>query len=145
MRNAPKQKIIYGRCAKTRVIFKNLTDVNGKRHPDFSKPPFWEQALEATVTGAYERLSMWDLAQQQLNELDTLRTQFGTLIRVNQRLPAEYESALNHFQYLVDQLRKPPLEDLKSGIFASPPLREFYFFVQDSNPHFTVVKSKDSP
>ena len=126
-------------------LIENLTDVNGKRHPDLGKPPFWQQALKATMRDAYERLLMWDLAQQQLNELDTLRTQFGPLISVNQRLPAEYEKALNHFQYLVNQLRKPPLEDLKSGIFASPPLREFYLYVQDVNSHFTLIKSKDSP
>ena len=125
-------------------LIENLLDINGKHHPDLGKPPFWEQALRTVVTGAYERLSMWDLAQQQLNELDTLRIQYGPLLSINQRLPVDYEKALNHFQYLVKQIRKPPLGDLKSGLFASPPLREFYHRVQDVTSNIVLVKSKNS-
>jgi hypothetical protein len=63
-------------------LLEHLPDINGKRHPNLGKPPFWERALHAAVViGPYQQLSGWDLAQQELNELDTLRTRYTSLLR----------------------------------------------------------------
>lgn len=101
----------------------HLLDVNGECHSLLGKPLFWDRVLGSVVANAYGNLLSWDLAERELARLVKLRALYGSRIASDQRLPADYEVALYHFSYLLKQIRKAPLRNLRLGMAASLSLR----------------------
>jgi hypothetical protein len=104
-----------------------LLQSSRKRHPDHGKPPFWNRVLVSVVRDAYVRFILWDLAWQELKELENIRKRHGSRITTGRLLPPDYDEAFRHFQYLLSKMRDDPLKALQKGIFASPPLRNHYY------------------
>ena len=104
----------------------NLLSVNGKRHPHRDKPIFWNDVFHNVLIDAFANCLMWDLAQKEILQLSSLRTQYATLISSSVLLPEEYERALHLFYRLIKQFLQSLVFNFKQGIVSSQPLRGYY-------------------
>lgn len=128
------QEVVNDRSEHRQEI---LLSSDGKHHPNFETPQYWNRMFRYVVQHAYQTLTMWDCAQKELAKLFALR-ESHSCIAPNVLLPTDYREALCHFSYLVKQMRQIPLSDFTMGIFASPPLRDFY--VREPHPDPRVIK-----
>ena len=112
----------------------NLLTENGRRHPHFNKPIFWEKVFTSVVADAYTMLWMWNLVWKQLSHLAALREKYSSRISLTRKLPVEYEEAFIHFSHLMVRVRNGPLMRLRHSIFASPPLRRCFCPYASSRP-----------
>ena len=103
-----------------------LLDTNGKRHPFLNKPLFWERVLSNVLLDAYTSFSMWELIHQQLTNLIALKEKHTKVRSFEKTLPLEYGKALQDFRYLINQSSRGPINNLKVGVPASPPLRSLF-------------------
>jgi hypothetical protein len=105
-----------------------LLDTNGKRHPAITdlKSTFWERVLGSVIADAYGALIIWDLISHELTELEALKTKYSNVISPQKKLPPEYMKALLSFRYMLDQVSKGPILNLKNGVPASRPFRSLF-------------------
>ncbi|KAK2760336.1 hypothetical protein FQN54_002404 [Arachnomyces sp. PD_36] len=120
-----------------------LVDTNGRRHPNLDRPLFWNRVIGGVVFDAHGSLIIWDLIESELNKLVALKEKHADDISPDKNLPAEYLDTLLKFRHLLDQASKGPILNLKSGVPASPPLRNM-FVREPQKPGSTmiVVKTK---
>ena len=122
-----------------------ILSVNGKTHPVLRSDTFWERVLSNVVVDAYLTLVAWDQLFNLVDHLNLLRMQSLRSIREDAPISEDYEEALCHFSYFLDQMIKGPILHYKSGMPASPPLRcHFEREPQDPNTTKIVVTSKSS-
>lgn len=103
-----------------------LPSINDKPHPILRRDEFWERVLSNMVVDAYTSLVVWAQLEKDVLHLVELRSKYGEQIGPYSDLPEDYESALCHFTYSLDQITKGPLELWKVGMVASPPLRKHF-------------------
>ncbi len=118
----------------------NLPDANGRPHPIAKEHLFWDRVLNTVVIDAYGHLSVWDAIHQKVVHLEELYRKHSKNISSTKPLPREYEKALLNFQYFVDQSSKFPIEDMKTGIPASPYLRSMFVREPQKDPSSTVIR-----
>lgn len=116
-----------------------ILSVNGKTHPILRRDTFWDRVLGNVVSDAYENLVAWDQLSKLVDELNILRKQ--NLDRTQNAAPIseEYQEALCHFSYFLDQMTNGPLLHYKTGMPASPPLR-CHFWRQPQDPNTTIIR-----
>ena len=122
-----------------------ILSVNGKTHPVLRSDAFWERVLRTVVGDAYLSLVTWDKLSKLADQLNILRMQ--NLDRTQNATPIseEYEEALCHFSYFLNQMIKRPIQYYKGGMPASPPLRcHFSRQPQDSTTTGGFLESKSS-
>ncbi|KAH9208172.1 hypothetical protein DL95DRAFT_415000 [Leptodontidium sp. 2 PMI_412] len=105
-----------------------LLDMNGKRHPVLGEPLFWERVrvIDNVVTDAYGGLVVWNIISEQLSHLATLQAKYSDSISPTKTLPPVYLKALLKFRYTLEQLKKGPILQLKTGVPASPYYRSTF-------------------
>lgn len=103
-----------------------LPDTNRKRHPVLDEPLFWERVIGNVVTDAYGGLVVWDNISEQLAQLATLQAKYSDVITPDKPLPSEYLKALVKFRYTLEQSKKGPISQLKTGLPASPHYRSMF-------------------
>jgi hypothetical protein len=103
-----------------------LPDMNGKRHPVLGEPLFWERVIGNVVTDAYGGLVVWNIISEQLAQLATLQAKYSDSITPTKTLPPEYLKALLKFRYTLEQSKKGPILQLKTGVPASPYYRSTF-------------------
>jgi hypothetical protein len=103
-----------------------LPDINGKRHPVLGEPLFWERVIGNVVTDAYGGLVVWNIISEQLTHLATLQAKYSDSITPTKTLPPEYLKALLKFRYTLEQSKKGPILQLKTGVPASPYYRSTF-------------------
>ncbi|KAI0896191.1 hypothetical protein F4806DRAFT_502516 [Annulohypoxylon nitens] len=106
-----------------------LRDVYGNVHPTL-KPPrediLWARVIGNVLIEAYFQLELFSKLKDQATRLRELRQQHADDISPGKDLPEEYLSALLKFRYYLKQAAKGPLNQLKTAVPASPPLRGFF-------------------
>ncbi|KAH9986731.1 hypothetical protein F4779DRAFT_304859 [Xylariaceae sp. FL0662B] len=106
-----------------------LKDVYGDVHPTL-KPPrenlLWARVIGNVLVEAYFQLEIFSKLQKQATEVRVLREQHAANISPGKGLPEEYLSALLKFRHYLNQAAKGPLNQLKTTVTASPPLRGFF-------------------
>ena len=117
----------------------NLPDANGRPHPIIKEHQFWDRVLGTVVVDAYGHLSVWDCMYQKVVQLEMLYKKYCRDIAPTKPLPREYEKALLNFKYFVDQSSKFPIEDMKTGIPASPYLRSMFVRQPQQDPSSSVI------
>ena len=123
----------------------NILSVNGKAHPVLRSDAFWERVLSNVAVDAYLTLVAWDQLSKHVDQLNILRIQSLNSTQKDAPIPEEYQEALCHFSYFLDQMTKGPILHYKTGMPASPPLRgHFEREPQDPNTTKIVVASKNS-
>ncbi|KAL8635059.1 MAG: hypothetical protein Q9228_007413, partial [Teloschistes exilis] len=122
-----------------------ILSIIGGTHPTLKEDVFWERVLSNLVNDAYLGFLGWDELSRFLDEVEGLKDKYAGRISPAVALPREYEEALCHFSHFVDQLTKGPLLNYKTGMPASPPLRNHYAR-QPQDPATTkfVVTAKSS-
>ncbi|KAL9578286.1 MAG: hypothetical protein Q9212_005811 [Teloschistes hypoglaucus] len=103
-----------------------ILSINGGTHPALKEAVFWERVLSNLVNNAYLGFLGWDKLGRFLDEVEGLKEKYAGRISPAVALPKEYEEALCHFSHFVDQLTKGPLLNYKTGMPASPSLRNHY-------------------
>lgn len=103
-----------------------LPSVNGRPHPLLRRDEFWEHILRNIVMQAYGNLIIWSQLEKDIEHLISLRQSYGDRIQPYAELPEDFAHALCHFSYQVDQSVKPAIGMWRTGMVASPPLRNHY-------------------
>lgn len=111
-----------------------ILSVNGNPHPVLRQDLFWDRVLGNVVVNAYTDLLGWDRLSQDVADLVILRERYSDQLSPTSPMPKEYEEALCHFSYLVEQSIKGPLGNFKAGMPSSPPLRAHYVRQPHPNP-----------
>ena len=118
-----------------------LLDVDGKRHPVLKRPLFWDRVLGNVIVEAYGGFLTWDVMYQQTTNLIQLSDKYSSVASATKRLPSEYDTALQNFKYLLNQVSKGPISSLKVGVPPSPPLRSL-FVREPQEPGSTIIRVK---
>ena len=124
----------------------NILDTNRMRHPSLDEPIFWDRLIGYAIPNAYCRLAVWDNISEQLTQLSAQQSKYSSEITPDKTLPPEYLKALLTFEYAVEQSKKSPMFQLKTGLPASPYYRST--FVRE--PHVPgsnviILRSKSTP
>jgi hypothetical protein len=100
--------------------------------------------LSSVVCDAYGGLLIWNLIEEGVEKLATIRHRYGDRLSITQPLPEEYAKELCHFSHILKQSRKDPISNFRLGIASSPPLRsQFVRLPQDPNSTIIKMMSKD--
>jgi hypothetical protein len=99
-------------------------------HPNLGTPEFWDQTLRIVIEEAYVEFWLWKTANEDIRDLKTLESKYHDRISPNEHLPAEFETALCNFKYLLDQMIDLNLKRLHVVLPASPTAR--HLFVRDN-------------
>ncbi|KAJ4001443.1 hypothetical protein F5050DRAFT_1891180 [Lentinula boryana] len=115
----------------------------GARHPNLNTAWLWDQIFLGLIGNAYTSLLQWQLIEQQLEQVERLRTKYASQITNQKALPSEYDDHMSHFQYFLQQfLITGPVKDLKMGAFGSPPMRPWFNrYPQDPNSTMIGIHS----
>lgn len=158
------QSLVYAKCAQTKdhvwslredpAYFsdvvgawgehrqENILSVNGKNHPVRRLPLFWERVLGSVLVDAYGNMFAWNLIWRQLTQLGELKDQHA--VESFQSLPQDFEQALAHFSYLLEQACTVSRTNLRMGMVASPPLRQYYSR-EPQDPNTTRIQVAGKP
>ncbi|KAF4979917.1 hypothetical protein FZEAL_3972 [Fusarium zealandicum] len=109
-----------------------LKDTEGRPHPVTNKlreNVLWARVTFATLKDAYVNLETFTELHRQARNLRAMQKKYEKEILLNKDLPKEYLTALLRFKYFLEQTTKGPLDNLKTAVAASPPMRKL--FVRD--------------
>ncbi|MCJ1236686.1 hypothetical protein MMC14_004668 [Varicellaria rhodocarpa] len=101
----------------------NMKGPRGIRNTFLNKPLFWDRVLASAVSDAYETFITWDAILQQMKRLTTLNEKYSRTLSSRKTLPPEFAEAFHSFRYFLNEVSKDPIEKLKTGFPASPPVR----------------------
>ncbi len=124
-----------------------ILSTNDKPHPILRRDEFWERVIGNMLVEAYLALLIWDLILKDVNHLGELRDRSENQRGSNYDFSEDYEHALCHFSYLIEQAIKGQIGVWKVAMVASPPLRKHFVRepLDSNNPNRIVVKGKGNP
>ena len=93
-----------------------ILSVSGKTHPVLRTDTFWERVLSDVVYDAYLTLVAWNQLSKLVDELNLLRMQNLNSSQKAAPISEEYQEALCHFSYFLDQMTKGPILHYKTGM-----------------------------
>lgn len=119
-----------------------LPDTNGRQHPTLkllSSHTFWDWVLGNVVVDAYLQIEIWTSIHQQLVNLQTLKDKYSVDTAAGKALPEEYLEALHLLLYSLKRFSARPIDSLKVGVPASPPLRS-HFVREPQEPGTPMIR-----
>jgi hypothetical protein len=120
-----------------------LPDTSGHEHPllrnPFQEQVFWERVVGNVLVTAMSNLEAWYSIHERVVNLRHLQAKFADVISPEEDLPKEYAIAIYRFHYHLEQFSKGPIELLKVGFVASPPMRPF-FLRRPQDPTNTIIQ-----
>ncbi|KAF2688061.1 hypothetical protein K458DRAFT_401459 [Lentithecium fluviatile CBS 122367] len=125
-----------------------LKDANGHRHPLLKagrEGTFWQRVVGNVVASAHLQLEVWTALHAQVQELRVLQAKHGKDISIDKDLPEEYLDALLKFQHYLNKAAKGPKGELKHGLVASPPMRQFYVRAPPRDPSSPMIQIAQKP
>lgn len=114
-----------------------ILNANGKSHPLLQTSTFWNRTLGDVITDAYGGFIVWNDLYKQLTSLAALAQKYSKPVSWDSTVAKEYSDQLLQFQYSVQQMTKGPIQSLKQGVPASPPLRSF--FIREPQEKITTI------
>lgn len=117
-----------------------LLDVNSKPHPVLKQDIFWDRVLGNVVISAYGNLIVWDKLHEKATDLASLHRKYASNIRPDQDLPQELEKAFHTFRFFIKQASKGPIDQLKTAVPPSPPMRSSWIR-QPQTPNSTIIQT----
>jgi hypothetical protein len=122
-----------------------LKDTNGKPHPvlqALKMEVFWERVIGNVMLAAHVQLETFSELARQAEELGRLQAKYARTLSPLKDLPEEYLVAILRFRFFINQLAKDWLNDLKTTVVASPPMRSFFVRFPAENLNNIVITSK---
>jgi hypothetical protein len=118
-----------------------LLDTKGHEHPTLKepgKPMFWNRVLRYLSMDAHYGFATFDEIVKQINGLASLLKKHGAKVKPDQPLPSAIVLAFQNLRFLLETTKTSQITDLKLGLFASPPLRQFSFR-QPQDPRTSIM------
>lgn len=125
-----------------------LKDVDGKSHPTLKYPReklLWARIIGSVVVESTLQLEMFLELRDQARELKALQKKWASKISPLKDLPEEYLQALLKFRHYLNQIAKGPLNQLKTAVPASPPMRNFFVRAVPESPTSSKIRLMQKP
>ena len=105
-----------------------ILTADGRAHPVLRKDLFWERVVGNMIVHAYTDFLIWHGLLEEIEEVRKIATQIAAKTKAHDDLPRsmEFENAISHFSYFVENATKDVLETWKVAMVASPPLRKHF-------------------
>lgn len=120
-----------------------VPDTGGRRHPllkRHTEKRFWDRVLGNVVSDAYFLLVAWDEVHRQIVNLQSLMEKYSNKITPENDLPEDLLRAFLNLGYLLEQVTKGPISNLKHGVPASPPLRALFVRKPPKDPNSNMIR-----
>lgn len=120
-----------------------LPDTQRHKHPVFNSPTqeriFWERVIGNSIVSALVSIEVWGSIHEQVVTLQRLKEKYADSISPEKDLPEEYAFAFYRLDHHLRQFSKGPINTLKTGFVASPPMRP-YFVRLPQDPTNTIIQ-----
>ena len=120
-----------------------LPDMQRRKHPVFNSLTqeriFWERVIGNSIVSALVLIETWGSVHEQVVALQRLKEKYADSISPGKDLPEEYAFAFYRLDHHLRQFSKGPINTLKTGFAASPPIRP-YFVRLPQDPTNTIIK-----
>jgi hypothetical protein len=120
-----------------------LPDTQRRKHPVFNSPTqeriFWERVIGNSIVSALVSIEVWGSIHEQVVALQRLKERYADSISPEKDLPEEYAFAFYRLDHHLRQFSKGPINTLKTGFVASPPMRP-YFVRLPQDPTNTIIQ-----
>ncbi|KAJ4300156.1 hypothetical protein N0V88_002825 [Collariella sp. IMI 366227] len=122
-----------------------MKDTNNKPHPvlqNLKVDIFWERIIGNVLLSSHIELEVFSELTRQAAELKRLQAKYAGSLSPLKDLPEEYLVAILRFRYFLNQLAKEWLNNLKTTVVASPPMRSLFvrYPAEDLNKIFITSK-----
>ncbi|KAF9560858.1 hypothetical protein EC968_005975 [Mortierella alpina] len=125
-----------------------LLDTRGRLHSLVRPSPrkrFWDRVAWTVVTEAYLYLDIFDELYSQIGKVIALKDRYEGTYSYEDNLPEDLLQAFLELDFTLTNYIKGPISDLKTSVFASPPLRaSFVRLPEEGNADRIVVTQKQN-
>ncbi|KIX01254.1 uncharacterized protein Z518_08979 [Rhinocladiella mackenziei CBS 650.93] len=118
----------------------SLLDINGDRHPHDNDEVFWNRVATSVITDAYMGFLGWEVLYRNVANVDSLSSVIESLDH-QAPLPESVETALLDLAFTAEKLSQGPIMVLKSGVPASPLIRE-RFVREPQEPGTNIMRTR---
>ncbi|AEO69920.1 uncharacterized protein THITE_2081075 [Thermothielavioides terrestris NRRL 8126] len=122
-----------------------MKDTNGKPHPILQPLKigvFWERVIGNVLLSAHVELEIFAELRRQAEELKRLQLKYAGTLSPHKDLPDDYLFGILRFRYFLSQLAKEWLNDLKTTVVASPPMRSLFVRLPAEDLNKIIVTMK---
>ena len=122
-----------------------LKDTNGKPHPIFSGfniSIFWERVIGNVLLSSHAELEIFSELRRQAEVLKRLQDKYAGILSPLEDLPEDYLVGILRFRFFLNQLAKEWLNDLKTIVAASPPMRSIFVRMPADNLNQILITMK---
>ncbi|KAK3900268.1 hypothetical protein C8A05DRAFT_17403 [Staphylotrichum tortipilum] len=122
-----------------------IKDTRGEAHPIFrglNVNVFWERVIGNVLLRSHAELEMFSELRRQAEELKRLQAKYEGTLSPLKDLPEDYLIGILRFRMFLIQLSKEWLNELKTTVMSSPPLRSFVVRMPAENLNKILLTSK---
>ncbi len=122
-----------------------LKDTNGKSHPILSGlniSIFWERVIGNVLLGSHVELEIFSELRRQAEVLKRLQDKYAGTLSPLKNLPEDYLVGILRFRFFLNQVGKEWLNDLKTTVAASPPMRSIFVRMPAENLNQILITMK---
>lgn len=122
-----------------------MKDTKGKAHPILQAlniDTFWERVIGNVLLSSHIELEIFAELRRQAEALKRLQDKYASSLSPLKDLPEEYLVAILRFRYFLNQLAKEWLNDLKTTVVASLPMRSLFVRLPAENLNNIVFTQK---
>ncbi|KAL2127232.1 hypothetical protein VTI74DRAFT_11063 [Chaetomium olivicolor] len=122
-----------------------IKDTDGKSHPilqGIKIEMFWERVIGNVLLSSHAELEIFSELKRQAEALKRLQVKYAGTLSPLKDLPEDYLVGILRFRYFLNQLAKEWLNDLKTTVVASPPMRSLFVRLPAENLNNIVITSK---
>ena len=124
-----------------------LLDTQGKPHPtlkEAGRPLFWNRVLGTAFVPAYFGLAIFDGVVKQVEKVASIYAACKENLNGEEDLPTDLFDAFQNLRFLLDAAKTDLVLNLKVGLFASPPIRQFCVR-EPQQPNTSKIRSMFQP
>jgi hypothetical protein len=103
---------------------------------------FWERVIGNVLLSSHIQLEIFTELKRQAEELKRLQAKYAATLSPLNDLPEDYLVGILRFRFFINQLAKDWLNDLKTTVVASPPMRSLFVRHPAENLNNIVITMK---
>ncbi|KAH8702938.1 hypothetical protein GQ44DRAFT_732595 [Phaeosphaeriaceae sp. PMI808] len=124
-----------------------LPDTRGHEHPTLKEPGrplFWNRVLGGVLVESHFGLATFDEVVRQINNLALLHTTHHERIKPRDNLPSDFFLVFQNLRFLLDATKVDLIQTLRTGLFSSPPFRQFCSR-EPQDPRTSIIRAMYQP